>query len=72
MTTTRSDITASIDATLIEAGRQWTAIRAAERDAAAKAHEAIAAAAAAGIPETRIADLVGCDRMTVRRALGKR
>ena len=40
---------------LIDVGREWTAIRAAERTIATRVHAAIAAAATAGVPETRIA-----------------
>lgn len=53
-------------------GTEWTLARIAERDAAARAYWQIRVAADAGIPETRISDVVGVDRMTVRRALGKR
>jgi len=50
----------------------WTAAREAERIAAAAAYAAIRHAAAAGMTEVRIANLLDVDRMTVRRALGKR
>lgn len=57
---------------LRRSGKKWSAARANEREAAEAAYAAIAAAAAAGIAETRIAKELGVDRMTVRRALGKR
>lgn len=55
-----------------EAGRVWREARAQERADAAQAHEEIRSAYADGYTETTIAQLMGVDRMTVRRALGKR
>lgn len=50
----------------------WEQAREAERIAAAAAYAAIRYAANQGMPETRIAEALRVDRMTVRRALGKR
>lgn len=59
------------ESNLVRIGKRWTTAKARERDAAAFAYAYMREAAEAGIPETRIAELVGVDRMTVRRALGK-
>jgi DNA-binding GntR family transcriptional regulator len=57
---------------LRDVGKRWARAKAAERKAAASAYAAIRyAATVQGVPETQIAELVGVDRMTVRRALGK-
>lgn len=53
-------------------GEDWKAAREAERIEANFAYAWINVAYARGFPETHIAELVGCDRMTVRKALGKR
>lgn len=53
-------------------GEDWKAAREAERIEASFAYAWINVAYARGFPETHIAELVGCDRMTVRKALGKR
>lgn len=56
---------------LTSVGKQWATAKAAERDAAHAAYQAMKAAHAEGMSEVQIA-LVACvDRMTVRRALGK-
>lgn len=60
------------DAMLRDLAEVWHAARDAERIAAAAAYAAIRHAAAAGMTEVRIASLLDIDRMTVRRALGKR
>lgn len=52
--------------------KQWHKARDRERELAAQMYDAIREAHAAGTPETQIAALAGVDRMTVRRALGKR
>jgi hypothetical protein len=57
---------------LRRAGKAWTAARINERLASENGYAAIVAAAAAGVAETRIAKELEVDRMTVRRALGKR
>lgn len=57
---------------LERAGRSWNRARQRERELAAALYEAIQAAHAAGMPETQIAAAAGVDRMTVRKALGKR
>lgn len=57
---------------LRDAGKKWARARKAEREWAASTYDAIRSAADLGIPETRIAELAGVDRMTVRKALGKR
>lgn len=59
------------EATLRDLGRAWRDARDAERAAADAAKAAVVAAAEAGTPETTLADWVGVDRMTIRRALGK-
>lgn len=61
----------SVEANLTRIGKGWAAAKRKERDVAAMAYAYMREAAEAGIPETRIAELVGVDRMTVRRALGK-
>jgi len=53
-------------------GENWKAAREAERIEALFTYSWITVAYARGMPETHIAELVGCDRMTVRKALGKR
>ena len=53
-------------------GSRWKRSKQAERDAMATLYATITAAAASGITETDIARAAGVDRMTVRRALGKR
>lgn len=57
---------------LRKAGKVWSKARESEREAAAAAYAAIVEAHAAGLAETRIAAIAGVDRMTVRKALGKR
>jgi hypothetical protein len=57
---------------MTEAGHEWTEAREKLRRHGTYAYGLIVAAHAQGIPETRIAALMKCDRMTVRRALGKR
>lgn len=52
-------------------GLHWRDMQQRERKHAAKAYEEIRKAHAEGYPETTIATLMGVDRMTVRRALGK-
>lgn len=56
---------------LKDAGQKWAAARQGERDQSKAAYLAIMHAYDKGMPETRIANLVGVDRMTVRRALDK-
>ena len=53
-------------------GQRWQQARDDERQRSADAYEAIQQAHADGYPETTIASLMNVDRMTVRRALGKR
>lgn len=57
---------------LTEAGKDWEEARRHERIEATHAYAWINVAYMHGIPETQIAKLAGCDRMTVRKALGKR
>ena len=57
---------------LAQAGRAWNKAKERERELAAALYDAIRDAHAAGTPETQIAAAAGVDRMTVRRALGKR
>ena len=65
-------MSADVISKLTSLGNKWTKAKEAERTAAANAYAAIVQAHAAGVPETQIASAVGVDRMTVRRALGKR
>lgn len=53
-------------------GQVWSQAREAERIAAAAVYAAIRHATEQDVPETQIAAALGVDRMTVRRALGKR
>lgn len=53
-------------------GAVWDRARDDEREIAGSAYDAAKAAAEAGMPETQIAEALGVNRMTVRRALGKR
>lgn len=53
-------------------GKDWAEARANERKRSKIAYASIRKAHAEGYPETAIAALMGVDRMTVRRALGKR
>ena len=56
---------------LARAGAAWTAAKADER-ACAEACKSLMAPLAGAVPEHVIAQYAGVDRMTVRRALGKR
>lgn len=62
----------SEEAALVRAGKAWRAAKNTERAKMARLYEAIRAAAASGTSEVSISKLAGLDRMTVRRALGKR
>ena len=53
-------------------GKRWKRSKQSERDAMAALYSSIVDAASSGITETDIARAAGVDRMTVRRALGKR
>ncbi len=57
---------------LSQIGSIFRQARDAERAAAGAVYTAVEFGVRAGIPETHIAKLVGIDRMTVRKALGKR
>ena len=59
------------DADVALFAREWVRVRTVERDAWAELVGAMIGAAAAGVPETRIAQSAGVARMTVRKALGK-
>ena len=52
-------------------GAAWDRVRDNEREIAGEAYDAAKAAAEAGMPETQIAEALGVNRLTVRRALGK-
>lgn len=52
--------------------KAWKEARDSERDLATEAYAAIVDAVAAGISEVQVAKIAKVDRMTVRRALGKR
>ncbi len=53
-------------------GRRWNAARDRERVLAAELYDAIREAVDGGMTEAEAARVAGVDRMTVRRALGKR
>jgi DNA invertase Pin-like site-specific DNA recombinase len=53
-------------------GRRWNAARDKERALAAELYVAIREAVEGGMSEHQAARVAGVDRMTVRRALGKR
>jgi DNA invertase Pin-like site-specific DNA recombinase len=57
---------------LTKAGKAWHAAKGRERERMADLYAAIVAHCEAGGTETEAARLAGVDRMTVRRALGKR
>jgi hypothetical protein len=57
---------------LAEAGARYHEARQAERDAAAVAFTAIERGAKAGISEVDMSKISGLNRMTIRKALGKR
>ena len=57
---------------LVKAGHAWHAAKTRERERAAETYVAIVAFCAAGGSESEAARLANVDRMTVRRALGKR
>ena len=57
---------------LEQIGKRWDKARKAERTVAAQMYAVIKSAANIGIAEAEIARLAGVDRMTVRKALGKR
>ncbi len=59
------------DSTVREVAEAYTAARIVERDRWAELVGAMIGAAAAGVPETRIAQAAGVTRVTVRKALGK-
>jgi hypothetical protein len=56
----------------MDVGKQWKEARNIERGWATATYLVIQRAALEGIPETQIARLAQVDRMTVRKALGKR
>lgn len=56
---------------LTAAGAAWTEARRVERERASQLYQAIRDYVAEGGTEVAAAKLAGCDRMTVRRALGK-
>lgn len=66
------DKSASAQDVLSHAGDIFAHARAAERHAAGAVYTAIEHAHRAGLSEVQIAKIAGVDRMTVRRALGKR
>ena len=57
---------------LATAGRRFAKARQAQTDAADALYAAIVAACDAGMTETEAARVAGVDRMTIRRARGKR
>jgi len=57
---------------LIKVARAWHKARDKERSLAADLYRLIQVAHQNGVPETQIAAAASIDRMTVRRALGKR
>lgn len=60
-----------VDEALLAAGKKWAKAREAERTAAVVLYSAIVRAVENGMSESAAARQAGCDRMTVRRALGK-
>ena len=62
---------ADADEVLAEVGAIFRQAREAERAAAGAVYTAAELGASAGLPETRIAELLGVNRTTVRTALGK-
>jgi len=52
-------------------GAAWDRAKDNEREIAGEAYDAAKSAAEAGMPETQIAEFLGVNRLTVRRALGK-
>jgi DNA invertase Pin-like site-specific DNA recombinase len=62
----------SPDEKLQAAGASWLEARHHERERASDLYQAIRDFIAEGGTEVAAARLAGCDRMTVRRALGKR
>lgn len=62
----------SADEVIVQAGQMFVEARQAQFRAAAALYTAIEHAHRAGISEVQISKLAGVDRMTVRRALGKR
>lgn len=57
---------------LARVGARWQSARTKERALAVELYAAIRSAVAAGMSESEAARVAGVDRMTVRRALGKR
>lgn len=57
---------------LVKHGKRWRKARDQEREAAEHTYESIRRAVASGTSEVQAAELAQVDRMTVRRALGKR
>jgi hypothetical protein len=64
--------THEVDEALAAASRKWHEAKHAERAAMIVLYSAIARAVEAGMSEVSVAQQAGVDRMTVRRALGKR
>lgn len=65
-------MTASPAARLARTGARFANARQAQTDAADALYAAIVAACDAGMTETEAARVAGVDRMTIRRARGKR
>lgn len=57
--------------TLRKCGDDWYAARLEERRHASRVREAVEDGAKAGISERELARLAQCDRMTIRKILGK-
>ena len=60
-----------VNADLVRVAKKWQAAKKAERAAMFGLYAAISKASQDGMSEVAIARQAGCDRMTVRRALGK-
>ena len=58
--------------TLRKDGDEWFAARLEERRRALRVREAVEGGARAGISERELSRLAQCDRMTIRKILGKR
>jgi len=59
-----------LESALRRSGEAWASARRAEREAARHALD-LARANATSFSEVHLSRLIGCDRMTIRRALGK-
>ena len=68
----REDLAEAKMNALAAAGEKWAKAKTVEREAMTSLYAAIVDASNEGLSEVLIAKVTGVDRMTVRRALGKR